>query len=74
VSGESDRLRREVLLLVGLVLAVDVAFGAGYYLGGLRRAGDQAKLAYTIVWTVATLLVVLRGLGRIRAERIRRRR
>ena len=74
MPARPDRLKRELLVLVGLVLALDVAFGAGYYLGGLGRAGGQVKLVYTVVWTAATLLLVLRGLGRIRAERIRGRR
>ena len=67
-------MRREVLILVGLVLAVDAAFIAVYYLANLSRASGALKLGYTALWTGATLLVVLRGLARIRAERIRLRR
>jgi hypothetical protein len=70
----SDPLKREVLVLLGLVLAVDVVFIAGFYLGGLERASRGTKVGYTAIWTMATLVVVLRSLGRIRAERIRRRR
>lgn len=67
-----DRLKREVLVLVALVLAVDAAFVGLYYLAGLSRAGAPVKLAFTAGWTVVSLVVVLRGLGRIRAERARR--
>jgi hypothetical protein len=69
MTAPSDRVRREVLILVGLVLVVDAAFIAGYYLAGVGRA----KVGYTILWTAAILLVVLRSLARVRAERIRRR-
>lgn len=69
---DAGRLRREVLALVGLVLAVDAVFLAGYFLGGLSRRPHGVKLAYAAVWTLVTLLIVLRGLARVRAERLRR--
>jgi hypothetical protein len=71
-SRDPGRLRREVLVLVGLVLAVDAVFLAGYFLAGVARRPDGIKLGYTAAWTLATLLVVLRGLTRVRAERVRR--
>lgn len=71
-SRDPGRLRREVLGLVGLVLAVDAVFIAGYFLAGVALRPDGVKLAYAAVWTVATLLIVIRGLGRVRAERLRR--
>ncbi len=73
MTAPSDRVRREVLILVGLVLVVDAAFIAGYYLAGVGRATNGVKVGYTILWTAAILLVVLRSLARVRAERIRRR-
>jgi hypothetical protein len=71
-TRNSGRLRREVLALVGLVLAVDAVFVAGYFLAGVARRPDGIKLGYTAAWTIVTLLVVLRGLTRVRAERVRR--
>jgi len=71
-TRNSGRLRREVLALVGLVLAVDAVFVAGYFLAGVARRPDGVKLGYTAAWTIVTLLVVLRGLTRVRAERVRR--
>jgi NADH:ubiquinone oxidoreductase subunit H len=68
----SDRVRREVLTLVGLVLLVDALFIGGYFALGIGRASWGLKLGYTIVWTCIVLFVVLRSLARIRAERIRR--
>ena len=63
-----------MLVLVGLVLAVDALFIAGYYLAGVTRRPAGIKAGYTAAWTLAVLLVVLRGLARVRAERLRRRR
>ena len=65
-------VRREVLILVGLVVVIDVVFIAAYFLGGIDRSSDQMKLLFTVVWTVVTLVVVLRGLLRIRQARVPR--
>ena len=67
-------IRREVLILVGLVVVIDLVFIAAYFLGGLDRSSDQMKLLFTVVWTVITLVVVLRGLLRIRQARVPRER
>lgn len=64
-----DRLRREVVLLVVLVVLVDALFIGGYAVGGLTTASAGVRLAYTAVWTGTTLGVVLRGLIRLRAIR-----
>jgi hypothetical protein len=46
-------------------------FIAGYYLFQLERASSPVKSGYTATWTAVTLLIVLRGLLRIRALRSR---
>ena len=66
-------VRREVLILVGLVVLIDLIFIAAYILGGIDRSTDQMKLLFTVVWTVITLVVVLRGLLRIRRARVPKR-
>jgi hypothetical protein len=60
---------REALLLVGVVLLVDAVFVAAYFLGHLRTVSDPAKVAFTVVWSVVTLVVVIRGLSRVRKAR-----
>ena len=70
----ASRLRREVLLLVGLVLLVDAMFVGAYFLGRLQKASDAAKMGFTALWTLATLVVVIRGLSRIRSVRLDRTR
>ncbi len=62
-------MTRELLLLIGAALAVDVLFIVGYFAFRLHAASDGAKIGYAAAWTVVTLLVVLRGLARIRALR-----
>jgi hypothetical protein len=73
MADDRGALRREVLQLVGLVLLVDGAFIAGYYAADVAAASAQVRFGYLTAWTVATLAVVLRGLGRVRAARLRLR-
>lgn len=64
-------MKRELFLLLAAVLVVEALFIPGYFLFHLDAAGDLAKIGYTAVWTVVTLLVVLRGLTRMRSLRRR---
>ena len=63
-------LRREVLLLLVLVLVLDAVFVAIYFMGNVRGASDPAKVVFTAVWTLAILVVAIRGLSRIRSARL----
>ena len=65
-------VRRELLQLVLAVALVDALFIAGYYLFHLERGSQSIRIGYTAAWTTVTLLVVLRGLARIRERRARR--
>ena len=65
-----DRVRHEVLLLVGLVLVVDILFIAAYFAAGVRAASDPLKLGFTALWTLVTLLLVIRGISRVRRARL----
>lgn len=65
-------VRREALVLVALVLAVDALFIAVYFGAGIERASDSMKIVFTVVWTVINLVVVIRGLTRIRSARTNR--
>ncbi|MDQ3207808.1 MAG: hypothetical protein M3Q37_04295 [Gemmatimonadota bacterium] len=60
---------REALVLVALVLVVDALFIAVYFGAGIERASDSVKIAFTVVWTALNLVVVIRGLTRIRSGR-----
>ncbi|MBA3760359.1 MAG: hypothetical protein H0X07_07480 [Gemmatimonadales bacterium] len=63
---------REALVLVALVLVVDALFIAVYFGAGIERASDSVKIAFTVVWTAINLIVVIRGLSRIRSARVNR--
>jgi hypothetical protein len=65
----SDRVRREITVLIGLVLLVDAIFIGGYFLAGIVRSSTGVKITFTTVWTLVTLAVVLRSLARIRSIR-----
>jgi hypothetical protein len=67
-------VRREALTLIGLVLLVDVLFIAIYFLAGVRDASATMKVAYTVLWTLLILVVVIRGLARVRNARMNQRR
>ena len=62
-------MKRQLGLLIGLVVAVDVVFFGVYVLADLGRSAAGVKLGFTVVWTVATLIVVLPRLTRIRELR-----
>ena len=61
---------REVVWLVALVIALDALFIGIYFLGHVSGASDTTKLAFTVVWTLAVLIIVVRGLSRIRSTRL----
>jgi hypothetical protein len=67
-------VRREVFTLILLVLLVDGVFVGLYFLTGLRDGSNAAKLGFTVLWTLLTLLVVIRGLSRVRIARLNRSR
>jgi nitric oxide reductase large subunit len=69
----AEMMKRELLWLIGGVLMVDAVFIATYFLTGLQTTNDTAKVAFTAVWTLVTLMVVLRGLTRIRRLRLQSR-
>jgi hypothetical protein len=65
----ADRVRREITVLIGLVLLVDAIFIGGYFVAGIFRAVTGVKVAFVVVWTLVTLAVALRSLARIRSIR-----
>jgi hypothetical protein len=62
-------MRRELAVLIGLVVAVDLLAVGVWWLADIRRAGRGLQLAFTIAWTVATLAVVTVSLRKIRLLR-----
>ena len=68
--GVAAKLRSEVLLLVALVLGIDAVFVAIYFVAQVRTASDTTKILFTAAWTLAVLLLAVRGLSRIRKTRL----
>jgi predicted membrane protein len=66
-------MRRHLLEMIGLVIALDAITIGIFYAVGMRSRSRRVQLVFTAVWTVLTLLVVLRGMGRVRAARLSRR-
>lgn len=60
---------RQVLVLIGLVLAIDAAALATYALANLGRAGPAARVSFVIAWTAATLAAVVVALRRVGSAR-----
>jgi len=54
-----------------LVLALDAAFIAIYFLAHVRSASPTGKVLFTALWTLAILVIAVRGLSRIRSARLR---
>jgi hypothetical protein len=63
-------VQREVLTLVVLVATVDAIFMGVFFLAKLLTMPAPYKVGYTLIWTLLTLAVVVRGLNRIRRARI----
>jgi len=59
-----------VITLVGLVVGVAAVAIGVYYVAGMARAAPEIRMIFTAVWMLASLLVVLTGLTRIRRARL----
>jgi hypothetical protein len=62
-------VRREVLILVVLVGIVDAIFIGVFFAAHIVTMPAGYKVGYTLLWTLLTLAVVVRGLTRIRRAR-----
>jgi hypothetical protein len=59
-------MRRHLLVMIALVAAVDALAIATWFLAGLRGQSGVVQLCFAIVWTVATLGVVVVSMRKIR--------
>jgi hypothetical protein len=71
--GARAELRRHLLVMVLGVVAVHALGIALYYGLGVERRPADFRRIFAGAWTVATLPVVLVGLSRVRAARLRAR-
>ena len=66
-------MRKHLMVMIASVLVLDAIAIGTYYLAEIRTAAPTVQYVFVGVWTVATLLIVLRGTGRVRAARVRGR-
>jgi hypothetical protein len=62
--------RSELLRLVIGVLVIDLLAIGAYVFGGFGTASPRARIIFAAAWTLATLVVVLIGLRRLREARV----
>jgi nitric oxide reductase large subunit len=65
----SPASRKLLLAMVLLVVVLDVVAIGAYYAFGLSQRPNQVRMAFTVVWAMITLAIVLVYLHRIRQIR-----
>lgn len=67
-------LKRHLMRMVLAVVALDAVAIGLYYALHVRSAAPRTQALFTGAWTLLTLVVVLTGMTKIRAARVRWRR
>ena len=62
-------VRKHLMIMVGLILAIDAIAILIFRTMGIEDAPRDRKMLFTGVWTGLSLIVVLNGLYRIRRAR-----
>jgi hypothetical protein len=62
-------VRKHLMIMVGLILAIDAIAILIFRTMGIEDAPRDRKMLFTGAWTVLSLIVVLNGLYRIRRAR-----
>ena len=74
MASASSAIKRLLLTMVGAVVVLDVVAIALYRLADVESMERRTRMYVTFGWTLATLMVVLYFLRRIRAARDEARR
>ena len=69
MADSKREVRKHLMIMVGLILAIDAVAIVIFRTLGVEDAPRDRKLLFTGAWTVISLLVVLNGLYRIRIAR-----
>ena len=67
--ADAREMRRQLLTMIGLVVAVDAAAIAAWFLTGVRGRSTGVQLLFALGWTLATLAVVVVSMRKIRQAR-----
>ena len=63
-------MRRHLLEMIALVIVLDAITIGVYYALGMKYRPPRVQIVFTAIWTLLTLLVVLRGMGKVRKARL----
>jgi hypothetical protein len=69
MADPKREVRKHLMIMVALILAVDTIAVVVYRTMGIEDASRDRRTIFTAVWTLVSLVVVLNGLYRIRAAR-----
>jgi hypothetical protein len=69
MADPKREVRKHLMVMVALILAIDAVAILVYTAMGIGEAPRDRKTLFTGVWTVLSLVVVLNGLYRIRVAR-----
>ena len=73
-APQRDALRRAVLTLIGGVIVFHTVVASIFYLTGIVHGPEKTRWLFVIAWSLATAIVVMVLLRRVRAVRFRNRR
>jgi hypothetical protein len=69
MADTKREIRKHLMVMVALVLAIDAVAVAAFVALGIEDAPRDRKVMFTGAWTVLTLAAVMNGLYRIRMAR-----
>jgi hypothetical protein len=69
--GDTREMRRQLLVMIGVVIVVDAVAIAAWFYAGVRGRSAVVQLLFTIAWTAATLAAVIVSMRKIMAARKR---
>lgn len=69
MSDSTREIRKHLMIMVGLTLVVHAIGVTMFNTLDIADAPRRTRTLFTVVWTAATLLIVLNGLYRIRLAR-----
>jgi hypothetical protein len=69
MADPKREVRKHLMIMVALILAIDAVAIIAFRTMGIEAAPRDRKTAFTAVWTLLSVVVVLNGLYRIRLAR-----
>jgi hypothetical protein len=73
-ASQRNALRRAVLNLVGAVIVFHTVVASIFYLTGIAHGPERIRWLFVIAWSIATAIVVMVLLRRVRRVRFQNKR